>query len=251
MNAGAALARARQARGLSLEHVAQATKIQPWLLEALEADRPPESLPPMYLRAFVATYARFLGIDPPPIAPAQDAPVPPADAEPVLPPPAPPGEPIRLRIPWHWWVFLKGPAGVVAVVVGLVVFNPFRWMPKGSLASSRMRALASVTPVRQVPVPEMPPIVLTPTEPLELSVTAKATTWVRVRADGKLLTQQRLSRGAQEHWSAKTRLELVIAKPSQADLILNGQSISSFAIAHKGRLSITRYGVTKLPDDSF
>lgn len=250
MDAGAALARARQARGLSLERVAQATKIQPWLLEALEADRPPESLPPMYYRAFVATYARFLGIDPPPIAPPQDAPVLPAVGG-ALPPPAPPGEPIRLRIPWHWWVFLKGPAGVVAVVVGLVVLNPFRWMPKGSLASSRIRTLASVTPVPQVPVPEMPPIVLAPTKPLELSVTAKATTWVRVRADGKLLTQQRLSRGAQEHWSAKTRLELVVAKPSQVDLVLNEQSINSFAIAHKGRMSITRYGVSALTDENF
>ncbi|MBI3330528.1 MAG: DUF4115 domain-containing protein, partial [Candidatus Omnitrophica bacterium] len=85
--------------------------------------------------------------------------------------------------------------------------------------------------------------------PLELAVTAHRTTWIRVRADGKLLTQQRLPRGANERWTAKKQFELIIANPTQVDLSLNGQSISPFAVAHRGRLLVTHRGVTPLPDE--
>ena len=69
-----------------------------------------------------------------------------------------------------------------------------------------------------------------------------------MRADGKLLAQQRLQRGAHEQWTAKKRLELVVAHPSQVALTLNGQSISPQAITHQGRLVITHQGVTPLSD---
>jgi len=84
---------------------------------------------------------------------------------------------------------------------------------------------------------------------LELQVSATRTTWIQVRADGKLLTQQRLPRGSNERWTAKKQFELIVAKPSQVELVLNGQAISPLAIAHQGRLLITHHGVTKLPED--
>jgi hypothetical protein len=71
---------------------------------------------------------------------------------------------------------------------------------------------------------------------------------VQVRADGKLLTQQRLQRGANERWMAKKQFELIIAKPSQVELTLNGQPISPFLLANRGRLLITHQGITRLPE---
>ena len=80
-------------------------------------------------------------------------------------------------------------------------------------------------------------------------MTVKRPTWIRVRADGQLLTQQRLGGGDQESWTAFKQFELIVAKPSQVDLELNGESISPLAVAHHGRLLITPRGVSQLPDN--
>ncbi|GAA5345533.1 helix-turn-helix protein [Planifilum fimeticola] len=64
MEIGTQLRRAREAMGLSLEDVQQQTKIHAEYLHALENDRF-DSLPsPFYVRAFLRTYARCLGMDP-------------------------------------------------------------------------------------------------------------------------------------------------------------------------------------------
>ncbi len=85
-------------------------------------------------------------------------------------------------------------------------------------------------------------------KPLELSINVKRNTWVQLWADGKLLVQQRLRRGVEEKWTAQKRFELVIANPSQIELVLNGTPISNAAVVNNGRLLITHKGVTKLAD---
>jgi hypothetical protein len=61
---GADLRRMREARGMSLRHIAAVTKIGLRFLEYVEEDRF-EFLPaPVYLRGFLLEYARLVGIDP-------------------------------------------------------------------------------------------------------------------------------------------------------------------------------------------
>jgi flagellar biosynthesis protein FlhG len=61
---GAELRRIREARGVSLRHIASVTKIGMRYLEYLEEDRF-ELLPaPVYLRGFLQEYARLVSIDP-------------------------------------------------------------------------------------------------------------------------------------------------------------------------------------------
>ncbi len=61
---GAELRRLREARGVSLRHIASVTKIGLRHLEYIEEDRF-ELLPaPVYLRGFLLEYARLVGIDP-------------------------------------------------------------------------------------------------------------------------------------------------------------------------------------------
>jgi curved DNA-binding protein CbpA len=61
---GADLRRIREARGLSLRHIATVTKIGKRFLEYVEEDRF-EFLPaPVYLRGFLQAYAKLVGIDP-------------------------------------------------------------------------------------------------------------------------------------------------------------------------------------------
>ena len=350
MNIGETLQQARRARKLSLADVTRETKIQPWVLEALEANEVPERLSPVYVKGFLTTYARFLHLAPellvtqlpwvkpepvqqplPPPAPRAATPIPqvievaPREvaphveavssqedaAAPTTPPPARewrlptvsfpkvsvpkisvpklsvpkialshlrrslrwpsvpslpslpklPSLPRMPRIPMPVLRRAAALGAVAAVVMSLVVVNPVkRWnlhaslpklsWPKMTLPHMQAPKLASVTPINPnlMKPGALPTLTLVPAKPLELTVNANRTTWIQVRADGKLLTQQRLPRGANERWSAKKKFELVVANPSQVDLTLNDQPIGAFAIAHRGRLLITHYGVTQLPE---
>ena len=251
MTVGARVQRARGERKLSLADVSRETKIQPWVLEALEADRLQELMSPIYVKGFLTTYAKFFHLDPAPLLlelpwPALAEPV--QAALPTAPPVSFSWSFPTLDLPWPL-IRRVGLAAVgLAVLVGIASLHPLQRLSKGRLALQTAPKLASISTVRsETPPPELPTLTLLATQPLELSVTANHTTWIQVRADGKLLTQQRLSRGAQERWTAKKQLELVVSQPSQVDILLNGQPISSFAIAHRGRLLITHHGITKLP----
>jgi hypothetical protein len=115
-------------------------------------------------------------------------------------------------------------------------------------AAARVAA-ASIAPIGDALKPRMPdappPV---SAGPLKLVITASRPTWIKVRADGKLLSQQRLARGANEQWTATKQFEIIVSRPAQVDVILNGQSISPLAMAHRGRLLITHRGVTELPE---
>jgi cytoskeleton protein RodZ len=64
---GSTLRDARTARGLSIEQVAQDTRISARFLEALESERF-DSLPaPVYVRGFLRSYATYLRLDPAPL----------------------------------------------------------------------------------------------------------------------------------------------------------------------------------------
>ena len=60
---GPRLRRARLLRGVEVEDVATATKIGPAYLRSLEEDRFDDLPAVVYVRGFVAAYARFLGLD--------------------------------------------------------------------------------------------------------------------------------------------------------------------------------------------
>ena len=60
---GADLRRLREARGMSLRHIASVTKIGMRYLEYIEEDRFALLPAPVYLRGFLQEYARLVGID--------------------------------------------------------------------------------------------------------------------------------------------------------------------------------------------
>ena len=61
---GADLRRLREARGVSLRHIASVTKIGLRYLEYIEEDRFSFLPAPVYLRGFLQEYARLVGVDP-------------------------------------------------------------------------------------------------------------------------------------------------------------------------------------------
>jgi len=264
MSVGEQLKRARLELHLHLKDATQATKIQPWALEALEADRLHLTMSPIYVKGFLSTYAKFLHLDPetliaqlfparppgPPSTPAgaggeltrrAGEPSPPA-AEPAVPA----ALPTTSYAVVDAWPMIRR-VGVVAMGVAgialIMLVNPLRWIaPK---TSHHQKASLSVS-THQAPPSLATTLSFEPTQPLELSIRAHRTTWVSVRVDGRLLAQQQLAAGSQETWKARRHLELVVSTPSHVEVWLNGQSISPLAVAHGGRLVITHTHIKSL-----
>jgi hypothetical protein len=67
---GPRLRRARLVRGLEIDDVATATKINPTYLRFIEEERFGDLPAQVYVRGFVAAYARLLGLDPARVAPS-------------------------------------------------------------------------------------------------------------------------------------------------------------------------------------
>ncbi|MBI4343540.1 MAG: helix-turn-helix domain-containing protein, partial [Candidatus Omnitrophica bacterium] len=88
MSVGAQLHQARKERKLSLGEVSEQTKIQPWVLEALEGDRLQELMSPIYVKGLLTSYARFLHLQPEPLVSQLVWPAPAAEeVQAQLPPP--------------------------------------------------------------------------------------------------------------------------------------------------------------------
>jgi len=242
---GTQLKEARVGLQVALKDVAQQTKIQPWVLEALEEDRLQTTMSPVYAKGFLSTYAKFLRLDAAMLS-AQLFPAAAADSG-LEPPPDPafPAQTPRVDLSGIWELSRRlVPLAVgAAALAGVVALNPVRWV------SSRIPAkLASITATSRAPSPREALLHLEPKQPLELSIAARQESWVSVVADGRLLAQRPLRAGDQETWRARRRFELVVGAPARVEIVLNGHSISPFVMAHQGRLTITHQRIGPLDE---
>ncbi len=235
---GAQLAQARIRLQVTLKDVAEHTKIQPWVLEALEEDRLHSTMSPVYVKGFLTTYAKFLRLDAAALV-AQLVPASPSLAEPS------PDPQLDVSLVWAAVRRLVPLAIGAAALAGLVALNPLQWVTSGIAAK-----LASVTVTPKPPAAQEALLHLEPNQPLELSIAARRETWISVVADGRLVAQQQLHPGDQELWRARRRFELIVGVPSRVEILLNGQSISPFAMAHQGRLTITRQSIRALDEQT-
>jgi len=151
----------------------------------------------------------------------------------------------KFQVPWP----LIRRAGILAASVAAVVMI-VKVDPLHKLMSRVHRQEAHVAAVehKKPAVPTEAMLTLQPTQPLVLSIVTQRSTWVSVKADGRLLAQQQLAPGSKEIWTARKRFELIIARPTQVEVLLNGQSISPLAMAHQGRLLITHQSIKPLPE---
>lgn len=240
MTVGQQLQQARTQARVTLKEVAQQTKIQPWVLEALEADQLHTTMSPVYVKSFVTTYAKLLRLEPAALI-AQLFPTTPEDEEASHLE----KDPIDLSGVWSLLRRLIPAAAGVAVIIMLIRLHPIRWVV--SRVTPNVAGVSVMSPNESSAAREAL-LRLPPGQPLDLTVIAHRNAWVLVNADGKLIAQQQLQSGEQETWRARKRFDLTIGTPANVEVILNGQSISPFVMAHQGRLSITHHGIRPLEE---
>ena len=259
--AGERLKQARTERQLMLRDVTRATKIQPWVLEALEANRLQETMSSIYVKSFLTEYAKFLQLDAREIVAlalsssatpsAEGISQPPMPESPLVPTQQPSEPVITWRLPNLWPAAsrLAVLAASVLLLVGLVKLNPLqRLMAHIPRQEASLSLPNHANPVTATAEPSAWHV--DAAQPLQLSVTAMRPTWVSVKADGKLLSQQQLAAGSKEQWEARRRFELVVGSPTKVDVSLNGKLITPRVLAHQGRLVITHNTIKALDDST-
>jgi len=235
---GITLQEARTRQGFELQDAAEATRIRAKYLAALEGERFDQLPAEAYARAFLRTYADFLGLDSELFVAELNSRI-----AASRPPPPPPPEP-RLALPsldTRAVALLGGAAAVVSVVLAAGHFGGGAQERTHSASSSQVAGVKktitrpSTTP-KPASRPELGRLIL---------VAARGNCWLSVRTgsrEGRVLYEGLLREGEVVR-VAGARLWVRIGAPWNLEARLNGQPLQGLP-ADTGSVFITPAGLT-------
>jgi cytoskeletal protein RodZ len=235
---------ARESQGLSLADVADRIHIRSVYLAAIEAEDWQAIGPPVYVRGFVRSYARCLGLDPdaalasfgvdPSAGPAAPS---------VVLAPSPRGEPSRSGLP-RGEVQKRGPS--VWAVLGLVVasalvlfvgYEYFEYRYGGSLAGHpasprasgapapmTRRRTASVETAARAVAPELHPAAKNAVKSNEIALRIKDESWLRVIVDGKVEMEGLFATGTSRTFAGRS-VTIRVGNAGGVDLSVGGKDL--------------------------
>ena len=218
---GEHLKRERELREVSLDELSKATRISNRFLQALENEDWGKLPGGVFGHGFVRSIARYLGLSEEALLGEYDL----ARAE-KLPPAAPRyEEPIPSPPKW---------IPVAAVLSGLLLLILFfygmryAWRQVAAYRAAKHSATSEV--------------------PLELSVSASASTHLRIIADGKVLRDSQIDAGDTLHFTAKQQFDVSATNSSAVLLQLNGRAMPPLgAPGTFGRMVFSRENLRKEP----
>jgi cytoskeletal protein RodZ len=248
---------AREARGLTLSDVAEHIRIRSVYLAAIEEENWTAIGAPVYIRGFLRTYARFLGLEPEEVVAEfnsqASAPPPPVPAAPGAPPRttylADEEPPARALSPLIWIASL-----VAVVLIAIVVYNEATFRARQSanaLPSNSPTVVASVagdalaadgTPsvaasaspgegssANPSESPSLSPSPLA-SGTANLEVRLSAPSWLRVTVDGNVSMEGTFPAGTVRQFHGKTA-RLRIGNAGGVEVIIDGKSVGRLGAA--------------------
>ncbi len=255
----------REAKGLTLEIVHEATKIPMDALRAIEEGYSVRILSPFYYRGFIKIYAEFLGLDagemykqygldqaPKPTSSATVS----VKANRKLAQPQPN---IFLEQVQDSFAFVFKPKTLKLVfkAFGFLLLFLLFFKMAGCIAShinkkaeKKVKIYNDVEETKSTFVPQKTKheVVQAPSQDnrVEVAVRAIKSTWIQVKADGNVVFQMTLSKGSMESWSADDRIELSGRDIEQLDMEVNGKHIGSLGGGERKikRVLVTQEGLT-------
>lgn len=219
---GSTLQEARTRQGLELEDAAEATRIRVKFLAALEGERFGELPAEVYARAFLRTYADFLGLDSELFVAELNARI---EASRPPPPPPPPEPRFTLpRLDRRFGAVLGFAAAFL--IAGLVGWHRGTGSPEGTGSLSKSEVAAAHKTIARRPA--TPKTVAGPVAVRLLLVAARGDCWLSVRMgsrEGRVLYEGMLREGDSLPVTGK-RLWIRIGAPWNLEAKLNGRPVS-------------------------
>jgi cytoskeleton protein RodZ len=239
MDVGQALRRARTQRHLTLEQLANSTKISASTLDAIE-NNDPDRLPSMvYVRGFVRTYAHEVGLGNDIVDDyiAQFEPVTPVVEAPVAPPPAPrramgmPNVRVTLpKMPFAWPTQMPARVQAIAAAIATVIVlvgGSFAIFPmQQSDASSAAPAAPAQAAAAPTPAPAAAPApaVPVPGEVMRFELSPKGPCWVSALSDRKSVLSRLMQPGEKETIEVRSELVLRVGDPASCTYSVDGKT---------------------------
>jgi cytoskeleton protein RodZ len=261
---GSYLKETREKKGLSLEKIHKATRIQSNILEAIEQGKGEEHLGRVYVLLFVKRYAAFLDLDGDGLVAEYKGFY--ADEEKKKKQQG--GEDLRFTLEHQlrrWMVPVITLIGVI--VISFLVLSlglkmraligakePYapatkkRSVETGAEKRKETKAEAVPAPKKTVakPVTTKPTDTLFPIprdKRIELVLTSSDEVWMRIEADGNAAFEGTLRKKTKKTISADDAIELWVGRAETLDFTINGTSIGSIGKGRIKKILISRDGL--------
>ena len=267
----------REAKGLTIEIVHEATKIPMDALRAIEEGYSVRSLSPFYYRGFIKIYAEFLGLN---VAEMYkhygiDQPAVPKSSVTIVQKvskkePAAPNLFLEQLQEGVAFIFKPKTLKLILKAVGALVLLLLLFKMGGCIAShlhqkpAVVKKNAAMTwPQKRVeppqqdedwPAPAPAPVavkheavqVQSVDDKVEVAVRANRNTWIQVKADGHVVFQMTLNKGSMESWTANDRIEMQGKNIEQLDMEVNGKHVGTLGGGERRirKVLITKEGLT-------
>ena len=242
----ARLRAAREGAGLTIQDVAAATRIRAASLEAIERGDFAALPGQFYARAFLRTYASYLGLPPQAIVGEYDAEAPRTPPSPSRPPA---WQSSARRASSQFVAAATSTGVVIALVVGLLALAVARHRSDGPPASPEPGAVATAGTTPPVPAGSsgqsspQPPVQAAP-QTLAIEIQAAAPMWVTGAADGKRVLYRLLAPGERVSIKAQDSLAFRVGDASAFTYSINGVPGKPIGAAGEVRdIEITRDNV--------
>jgi len=265
----------REAKGLTLEIVHEATKIPLDALKAIEEGYSVRILSPFYYRGFIKIYAEFLGLDIAEIYKlyALDQPHKPTTSATVVVKPgrkeSRPNIVLEHMQEGVGHVFKPKTFKFLFKIIGFLLLfvllfklvgcvtshmnkrgafsrkqSVFAWQE--NKAKAHRDAEERTAPAPQASNHQSSVQAQSEDNKVEVAVRAIKDTWLRVKADGHVVFETTLSKGSMESWSADNQIELSGRDIEQLDMEVNGKHIGTLGGGERRirRVLITQEGLT-------
>ncbi|HEX8806671.1 MAG TPA: RodZ domain-containing protein [Candidatus Aquilonibacter sp.] len=217
---------AREARGLTLSDVAEQIRIRSVYLAAIEDESWASIGAPVYIRGFLRTYARFLGLDPEEVVTEFNG----ETSAPSSPIPTVPGAapkttylaeeqaPARALSPLIWIASL-----IAVVLIAIVVYNEATLRARqtaAALPSNTPPASPAATATALAAAASPSPLA----GPNTLVVRISAPSWLRVTVDGNVSMEGTFPAGTVRQFHGKIAM-LRIGNAGGVEIIVDGKSL--------------------------
>ena len=234
---GRKLKDAREKRGLSIEGVYKATRMQPSVIAAIEEGKAEERLDRIYLLLFVKKYAFFLGLDGESLAASCKSFY--ARRELTREAPSEKAPPVKVSEAEKWLTPAAFGALAFICIFFILLFGiklKFTRKIQKPITSSR-RAPRAQAAVKESAFP------IAQGEAIELSLRSTDRVWMKVKKDGKVIFEGTLNKNKQKNFYADDKIELWAGRAEALEITVNGKALGVIGKGNIKNILISRRGL--------